>query len=75
MRYRFTVTLDVPDQELELSREDAQAYTADAVATMMGCHHPADPILQAKSVTVKGTGLTPVVREIGYTFFDPEYDG
>lgn len=72
MKYRFEVTLDIPDT---LDRASVQNYVAGAVAEMMGCHHPSDPILQTKSVTVRGTGLTPVVQEVGYTFYDPEYDG
>jgi hypothetical protein len=74
MKYQFIVTLDVPDQVIPLTREDAQAYVLDGVSTMMGCYHPTDPILQTKRVTVRGVNLPVVESEIGYKFFDPEYD-
>lgn len=71
MRYAFNVTLDIPDN---ITRDSVQAYVADAIATMMGCYHPASPILQTKSVTVRGKGLAPIVETVSYSFYDPDFD-
>lgn len=71
MRYAYNVTLDIPDN---LDRASVQEYFAEAVANWMGCYHPSSAILQARQVKVRGKDLSPLVREIGYGFYDPDYD-
>lgn len=73
MKAAFTVTVDYA--ETAMSREDIAGYVADAVLTMSGCLHPADPRTSIFGVRVRDHATGEVVGEQrDWIRYDPEFD-